>query len=197
MGDLFTSLQILYPSRLDFHRALKESPDGSLDVVVVHTAALIPLGLESLPTCLDESVRALRDGGLLFVQGRPEYLPELGVFLDRRLNFKEEYVRITREKVAAVGRGGCVRRGNGRKTQRAHTKKELQLEVRALAARLGRLPTPDDVEKMSPYEVKTLLDMFPTWGKALKAAKMENSVCVLPSGESSVTTAATERTERL
>ena len=88
MGDLFTSLQIPYPSRLDFHRALKVSPDGSLDVVVVHTAALIPLGLESLRTCLDESVRALRDGGLLFVQGRPDYLPELGVFLDRRLTFK-------------------------------------------------------------------------------------------------------------
>ena len=113
------------------------------------------------------------------------------------IDIDEEYVRITREKVAAVGRGGYVRRGNGRKTQRAHTKKELQLEPRALAARLGRLPTPDDVEKMSPYEVKILLDMFPTWGKALNAAKMENSVCVLPSGEVFATIAATERTERL
>jgi hypothetical protein len=33
-------------------------------------------------------VRVLKNGGLLFVQGRPDYLPELGVYLDQRLNFK-------------------------------------------------------------------------------------------------------------
>jgi DNA modification methylase len=100
----------------------------------------------------------------------------VAVKLGRRyaaIDIDEEYVRITREKIAAVEQGGYVRRGNGRKVQRPYTKKELQLELRTLATRLGRLPTPEDVERMSRYDVKVFFEMFPTWGKALKAAKLE------------------------
>jgi len=37
---------------------------------------------------LQESTRALKNGGLLFVQGTPGVLPELGVFLEKQLIFK-------------------------------------------------------------------------------------------------------------
>jgi len=37
---------------------------------------------------IDESVRVLKDDGILFVQGIPYYLPELGVYLDQFLTFK-------------------------------------------------------------------------------------------------------------
>jgi len=60
----------------------------TLDFILVVTAALSPANTDSLEAHLDECVRALKHGGLLFVQGRPEYLPELGVYLDRRLDFK-------------------------------------------------------------------------------------------------------------
>ncbi len=89
------------------------------------------------------------------------------------IDIDEEYVRITKEKVAAVERGGYLRRESIRKPRRPYTKKELQLELRDLAARLGRLPTPEDVERMSKYDVSAFFDLFPTWGKALKAAKLE------------------------
>ena len=42
-----------------------------------------------------------------------------------------------------------------------------------MAARLGRLPTPEDVEHMSKYDLSAFFDLFPTWGKVLKAAKLE------------------------
>jgi hypothetical protein len=57
--------------------------------------------------------------------------------------------------------------------ERKYTKKELQLALRDLAAELGRLPTPEDVQRMSKYDLEVFFDMFPTWGKALKAAKLE------------------------
>ncbi|MER3514227.1 MAG: hypothetical protein C4310_07420 [Chloroflexota bacterium] len=47
-----------------------------------------PKGIGQWTPYLDAAVRALREGGLLFVQGVPESLPELGVYLDRRLRFK-------------------------------------------------------------------------------------------------------------
>ena len=63
---------------------------------MVVTAALVPseaegldpVNTDRLKAYLDECVRVLKHGGLLFVQGSPDYLPELGVYLDQRLNFK-------------------------------------------------------------------------------------------------------------
>jgi site-specific DNA-methyltransferase (adenine-specific) len=102
--------------------------------------------------------------------------PVVAAKLGRRyvaIDIDENYVRMTREKIAEVERKGYVERESIRKPQRKYTKKELQLELRQLATKLGRLPTPDDVKKMSKYDLEVFFDMFPTWGKALKAAKLE------------------------
>jgi len=102
--------------------------------------------------------------------------PVTAVGLGRRyvaIDIDQKYVRITREKIAEVKRKGYVERKSIHKPQRRYTKKELQLELRDLAAKLGRLPAPEDVRKMSQYDLEVFFDLFPTWGKALKAAKLE------------------------
>ena len=81
-------MQITYPNRENFGQALRNAATESLDFIVVVTAALNPANLEELKAYWGDCARALRSGGLLFVQGRPDYLPELGVYLDRSLNFK-------------------------------------------------------------------------------------------------------------
>ncbi len=105
--------------------------------------------------------------------------PVTALKLGRRyvaIDIDENYVRITREKLAEVERNGFVRRESIRKPHREYTKKELQLELRKLAAHLGRLPTPEDVQKMSQYDIQLFFDMFPSWNKALKAARLEVQV---------------------
>jgi len=102
--------------------------------------------------------------------------PVAAVKLRRRyvaIDIDKNYVQMTRQKIAEVECKGRVERRSIHKPPRKYTKKELQLELRDLAARLGRLPTPEDVRKMSRYDVGAFLDMFPSWGKALKAAKLE------------------------
>ncbi len=89
------------------------------------------------------------------------------------IDVDERYVQMTRDKIAQVEQKGYVERKSVHKPQRKYTKKELQLELRDLAAKLGRLPTPGDVRDMSEYDLKLFFDLFPTWGKALKAAKLE------------------------
>ncbi|PWH17136.1 MAG: hypothetical protein DDG58_08410 [Ardenticatenia bacterium] len=89
------------------------------------------------------------------------------------IDIDEAYVNLTRQKLAAVGQGEYVRVSRTRKQPRPYTKKELQLELRAIAQRLGRLPTPEDVERMSRYKLEVFYELFPTWGKALKAAKID------------------------
>jgi site-specific DNA-methyltransferase (adenine-specific) len=81
-------MQIVYPDRADLLHSLTESPADSLDFIVIITGALNLVSPQEIKVCLDECVRILRDGGLLFVQGYPECLPEFGVYLDRHLNFK-------------------------------------------------------------------------------------------------------------
>ncbi|MEA3308464.1 MAG: DNA methyltransferase [Chloroflexota bacterium] len=82
------SMHIVYPDRKSFNKTLEEADDNSFDFIVVVTAALNSVNVSRLKTQLDECVRVLKSGGVLFVQGRPEYLSELGVHLDRHLNFK-------------------------------------------------------------------------------------------------------------
>ena len=84
------------------------------------------------------------------------------------IDIDESYVALTREKIAEVEHRGYVQRTSIQKLKREVTKKELQLELRDLALRLGRLPTPGDVS-----DPEIFLATFPTWGKALKAAKLE------------------------
>ena len=102
--------------------------------------------------------------------------PVTAVRLGRRyvaIDIDERYVRMTREKIAEVKRKGYVERKSIHKPRQKYTKKELQLELRDLAMKLGRLPTPEDVQEMSRYDPAIFFDVFPTWGKALKAAKLE------------------------
>ena len=83
------------------------------------------------------------------------------------------YVEIMCQKIAQVQERGEVQRASVRQEVRIVSKKALQLELRQLSVELGRLPTPEDVRKQSQYELDVFLETFPTWGKALKAAKVE------------------------
>ncbi|MEW6716276.1 MAG: DNA methyltransferase [Chloroflexota bacterium] len=89
------------------------------------------------------------------------------------IDIDKYYVGLTREKIAEVERQGYVSRESLSRPKQKYSKKELQLELRDLAVRLGRLPTPDDVRKLSKYDVRVFYEIFPTWGKAIKAAKLE------------------------
>ena len=82
-------VHIVCPDRENFGRALKGASSNSLDFILVVTAQLDPGNPTRLKEYLGECMRVLKNGGLLFVQGRPDYLPELGVYLDRRVNFKQ------------------------------------------------------------------------------------------------------------
>jgi len=90
----------------------------------------------------------------------------IAIDIDRR------YVDITRRKIEELRTWGFVRREPKEKRLGGVTKKELQLELRELARKLGRLPTEEDVAEMSKYELRFFREAFPTWGKALKAAKL-------------------------
>jgi site-specific DNA-methyltransferase (adenine-specific) len=91
------------------------------------------------------------------------------------IDIDEYYVNIIREKIAQLETLGYIQRPSISKPKKRYTKKALQLELRDLAIKLGRLPTPDDVQKMSKYGLAAFYETFPTWGKALKAARLEVS----------------------
>jgi DNA modification methylase len=83
------------------------------------------------------------------------------------------YVKIMRDKIKQIKHAGKVQRQSIKQEPRLVTKKALQLELRKLSVELGRLPTPEDVKEKSRYDLELFLETFPTWGKALKAAKLE------------------------
>ncbi|MBE0409580.1 MAG: site-specific DNA-methyltransferase [Anaerolineales bacterium] len=83
------------------------------------------------------------------------------------------YVGIMRDKINQIQSSGKVQRKSIKQETRQVTKKALQLELRKLSVELGRLPTPEDVKEKSRYDLELFLENFPTWGKALKAAKLE------------------------
>ncbi len=89
------------------------------------------------------------------------------------IDIDEVYVRITHEKLEQIKTWGEIRRTSLSKPKAPYTKKALQLELRELARQLGRLPTPEDVQQFSRYGLQAFMQTFPTWGKALKAAKLE------------------------
>lgn len=104
--------------------------------------------------------------------------PVIAMQLGRRyvaIDLDSTYVEIMRRKIAAIEEQGFINRASTRQPQRDTTKKELQLELRQLAQELGRLPTHEDVKQFSQYDLELFLRTFPTWGKALKAAKLEVS----------------------
>jgi hypothetical protein len=89
------------------------------------------------------------------------------------IDLDEEYIEITRQKIYQISTMGNIYRSSIKKPRKPYSKKALQLELQKLAQQLGRLPTPTDVQNMSQYGLDAFLTTFPTWGKALKAAKLE------------------------
>ena len=102
--------------------------------------------------------------------------PVIAAKLGRRyvgIDIDADYVAITEEKLRSVREKGSVIRTSTSKSKLPISKRELQLELRSIAAQLGRLPTPEDVEHLSAHGLDAFLSTFPTWSKALKAAKLE------------------------
>jgi DNA modification methylase len=88
------------------------------------------------------------------------------------IDIDKRYADMTAAKLRQLRTWGFVPRKREAKRPREVTKKALQLELRHLAEKLGRLPTQEDVRQMSEYDLELFLETFPTWGKALKAAKL-------------------------
>ena len=102
--------------------------------------------------------------------------PIVALQLGRRyiaIDIDLHYVRMMKDKTAQFKNIGYIPRQSVNQPSRTVAKKALQLELRRLAVELGRLPTPDDARENSRYDVDVFLETFPTWGKALKAAKLE------------------------
>ena len=91
------------------------------------------------------------------------------------IDIDDAYVQIAQDKLSQVERLGHVSRQSTRRPRPQYAKKTLQLELRDLAMRLGRLPTPEDIQTSSRFGIDAFRDAFPTWGKALKAAKLINN----------------------
>jgi site-specific DNA-methyltransferase (adenine-specific) len=89
------------------------------------------------------------------------------------IDIDKMYVEIARKKIRELEKKGYVERESEKRYKKEITKKELQLELKSLAKTLGRLPSEEDVIKMSKFDIKLFKKEFPTWGKALKAAKLE------------------------
>ncbi len=83
------------------------------------------------------------------------------------------YVQVMQEKLAEIEAFGKIQRNSISKDNQVVSKKSLQLALRQLAIELGRLPSPEDVAQNCPYDLDLFLSSFPTWSKALKAAKIE------------------------
>lgn len=88
------------------------------------------------------------------------------------IDIDHAYVQIMRSKLTEVEKNGHVARAPVPRPRPKYAKKTLQLEMRELAVELGRLPTPEDVAAHSRYGLKAYQETFPTWGRALKAAKL-------------------------
>lgn len=89
------------------------------------------------------------------------------------IDIDKHYVDITQRKLAQLKSNGFIPRPSIEKNVRPITKKELQLELKKITLSLGKLPSEKDVEKISKYSICLFREAFPTWGKALKAAKLE------------------------
>lgn len=89
------------------------------------------------------------------------------------IDIDETYIKIMRDKLSQIERLGVIERKSISKPRPRYSKKALQIELREIALNLGRLPTPEDVKRLSRFGLEAFLETFPTWGKALKAAKLE------------------------
>lgn len=83
------------------------------------------------------------------------------------------YTGIMSDKITQLKENGFVERESIERDSRSITKKELQLDLQRIAIKIGRLPTKNDVEKLSEYDLDIYIKTFTNWSKALKAAKLE------------------------
>jgi DNA modification methylase len=98
-------------------------------------------------------------------------------FVARRLNRRFVAIEQDDDYAEVAGRRlseqlSSWQRARGRPRGGAVSKRALQLELRQLAVRLGRLPTKRDVEALSKYALEVFEAAFSSWGAALKAAKV-------------------------
>lgn len=88
------------------------------------------------------------------------------------IDIDKHYVDLTLNKLDLIDKCGIIPRLPTNRERPMVTKKELQLELLRLMGRLGRLPTEADVRSSSKYPLETYLITFPSFGKALRAAKV-------------------------
>ncbi len=81
-------LIIQYAGQESLASVLRETATGSQDFVIFMAGDGGHMSDIAAKAYLTDCVRVLRTGGLLFVQGVPARLPELGVYLDKLLTFK-------------------------------------------------------------------------------------------------------------
>lgn len=92
------------------------------------------------------------------------------------IDIDKYYVDLTLTKLELLDKWGVIPRTPENRRRRLITKKELQLELLRLASQLGRLPTEMDVKSYSKYPLDTYLATFPSFGKALRAAKVHGEL---------------------
>jgi len=92
------------------------------------------------------------------------------------IDIDKYYVDLTLNKLELLNRWGTIPRTTTNREKPLITKKELQLELLRLAEKLGRLPTEPDVQSLSKYPLEAYLNTFPTFGKALRAAKVHGQL---------------------
>jgi site-specific DNA-methyltransferase (adenine-specific) len=80
------------------------------------------------------------------------------------------YIKITLERLNGNS-NSLIRTKTNRRSSKL-TKKDVQIKIGELAKELGRLPTIEEVEERLNISRKEILRMFPSWGKALKYAKL-------------------------
>ncbi|MCA1954865.1 MAG: site-specific DNA-methyltransferase, partial [Anaerolinea sp.] len=86
IGD-FAHLQCV--AQADILLFLRNLNAGSQDYIILSIGLLQrKFSNQEIQVVLDECIRVLRVGGLLFIHGSPEYLPKIGVYLDGRLHFR-------------------------------------------------------------------------------------------------------------
>ena len=100
------------------------------------------------------------------------------------IELSEQYHQLASERHDLLRRGGnpfakedCIPVAKNNRVKRIGSKKyevpkkTLQLEVREMARRLGRLPTREEVARMSKYPLRYFEDYFLSWGEVCAAAR--------------------------
>lgn len=92
------------------------------------------------------------------------------------IDIDKNYVDLTLNKLELLDKWGIIPKVSTNRERPKVTKKELQLELLRLTNQLGRLPTEADVQSHSKYPLEAYLAAFPSFGKALRAAKVHGQL---------------------